>query len=195
MPVWPWYVKLLLKKGSVGRHFASLTDVENYLWLINLFFLMIPNAWTSSGLDYFWMGIIWPSFSSKWIWYSTPFLRWGREHSDFLEYHIYNLFPTFLKKKISEAEHISEAFHASFFLSLPNFLFIASRYWQEQIPTAIFCRTLSKCFILRPLFPHPSTHSVCKNKALSCWKATALQYIAESLITKTTTLTLFSWTP
>lgn len=129
------------------------------------------------------------------VFHPHPQLR-KRTFRFFTEYQIYNQsVSNFFEKRSLFKPSISEALHASFFLSFPNSLFIASRYWQEQIPSAIFCITLSKYFILRPLCPHPSTCSVYKNKASSCLKATNLQYITESLITKTIVLMLFRQIP
>lgn len=57
--------------------FVFLTSVENYLWLI--FFFLIPSHWPSFNLDYLWMDVIWPSFSSKWV--CIPLSALGKEEN------------------------------------------------------------------------------------------------------------------
>lgn len=77
----------------------------------------------------------------------------------FSERHLYgqSVFKSFEERTLFKVSDIAQSF-ACFFLFTPYLLIIASRYWQEQIPSAIFCRTLSKYFILGT--PFSLTHQL-----------------------------------
>lgn len=75
------------------------------------------------------------------------------------ECHLYgrSVFKSFEERTLLKVSDMSQS-AACVFLFTPYLLIIASRYWQEQIPSAIFCRTLSKYFILGT--PFSLTHQL-----------------------------------